>query len=230
MLKALLGQYVSTKERNHNETRNHPKTAESPPTEAHAIKTALRLAPHPLRHSCQVLAIKTHQISCLVMQHVAQERTWPPVSERGGGISGILHRNDVTARGKGSGDAWDVSARDQLGESPDTKRLDPMSQEGKPGMLEGKIGLQHEVDGRSGKSSRYSRDCSGACDGSQMEEYHTRDATQGCLVQQMVRRINIWERVHCRWCDWYDTAQLKFGWRTGRVGKQSSRGILFIIC
>ena len=34
-------------------------------------------------------------------------------------------------RGKGSGDAWDVSVRDQMGGGPDAKRLDLMSREEK---------------------------------------------------------------------------------------------------
>lgn len=37
----------------------------------------------------------------------------------------------MTARGKGSGDAWGESVRDQLGGSPDATRLDLMSREEK---------------------------------------------------------------------------------------------------
>ena len=41
----------------------------------------------------------------------------------------ILHRINVTARGKGSGDAWGVSVRDQLGGGPKTARLDLLRRE-----------------------------------------------------------------------------------------------------
>ena len=46
-----------------------------------------------------------------------------------GVVPGILHRINVTARGKGSGDAWGVSVRDQLGGGPETTRLDLLSRE-----------------------------------------------------------------------------------------------------
>ena len=46
-------------------------------------------------------------------------------------VPGILHKINVTARGKGSGDAWGESVRDQLGGSPDATRLDLMSTEEK---------------------------------------------------------------------------------------------------
>ena len=45
--------------------------------------------------------------------------------------SGILYKINVTARGKGSGDAWGVSVRDQLGGSPEATRLDLLSREEK---------------------------------------------------------------------------------------------------
>ena len=48
-----------------------------------------------------------------------------------GVVPGILHRINVTARGKGSGDAWGMSVRDQLGGIPEAVRLDLMSQEEK---------------------------------------------------------------------------------------------------
>ncbi|MBI1658899.1 MAG: hypothetical protein IS632_09060, partial [Thaumarchaeota archaeon] len=41
-----------------------------------------------------------------------------------GVVPGILHRINATARGKGSGDAWGVSVRDQLGGGPEATRLD----------------------------------------------------------------------------------------------------------
>ncbi len=44
---------------------------------------------------------------------------------------GIMHKINATARGKGSGDAWGVSVRDQLGGSPDATRLDLMDREEK---------------------------------------------------------------------------------------------------
>ena len=44
---------------------------------------------------------------------------------------GILHTINVTARGKGSGDAWGISVRDQLGGSPDATRLDLMDRKEK---------------------------------------------------------------------------------------------------
>ena len=46
-----------------------------------------------------------------------------------GVVPGILHRTNVTARGKGSGDAWGVSVRDQLGGGPESTRLDLLSLE-----------------------------------------------------------------------------------------------------
>ena len=46
-------------------------------------------------------------------------------------VPGILHKINVTARGKGSGDAWGESVRDQLGGNPDATRLDLMSREEK---------------------------------------------------------------------------------------------------
>ena len=42
-----------------------------------------------------------------------------------------MHTINVTGRGKGSGDAWGLSVRDQLGGRPDAKRLDLMSREEK---------------------------------------------------------------------------------------------------
>ena len=48
-----------------------------------------------------------------------------------GVVPGILHRINVTARGKGSGDAWGVSVRDQLGGGPEATRLDLLSREEK---------------------------------------------------------------------------------------------------
>ena len=48
-----------------------------------------------------------------------------------GVVPGILHRINVTARGKGSGDAWGVSVRGQLGGGPETTRLDLLSREEK---------------------------------------------------------------------------------------------------
>ena len=48
-----------------------------------------------------------------------------------GQMSGILDRINVTARGKGSGDAWGISVRDQLGGNPEATRLDLLSQEEK---------------------------------------------------------------------------------------------------
>ena len=50
---------------------------------------------------------------------------------RAGITPGIMHTVNVTGRGKGSGDAWGLSVRDQLGASPNAKRLDLMSQEEK---------------------------------------------------------------------------------------------------
>ena len=60
--------------------------------------------------------------------------------ERAGVVPGILHRINLTARGKGSIDARGVSVRDQLGGSPEATRLDPAEpggEEGEPGLLEG---------------------------------------------------------------------------------------------
>ena len=48
-----------------------------------------------------------------------------------GVIPGILHRINVTARGRGSGDAWGISVRDHRGGSPGATRLDLLSQEEK---------------------------------------------------------------------------------------------------
>ena len=48
-----------------------------------------------------------------------------------GAVPGILHRINVTARGKGSGYAWGVSVRDQLGGDPEATRLDLLSREEK---------------------------------------------------------------------------------------------------
>ncbi len=42
-----------------------------------------------------------------------------------------MHKINATARGKGSGDTWGVSVRDQLGGSPDATRLDLMDREEK---------------------------------------------------------------------------------------------------
>ena len=50
---------------------------------------------------------------------------------RAGIVPGILHRINVTARGKGSGDAWGVSVRDQLGGGSGATRLDLLSREEK---------------------------------------------------------------------------------------------------
>ena len=50
---------------------------------------------------------------------------------RAGITPGIMHTVNVTGRGKGSGDAWGLSVRDQLGASPNAKRLDLMSREEK---------------------------------------------------------------------------------------------------
>ena len=50
---------------------------------------------------------------------------------RAGVAPGILHKINVVARGKGSGDAWGESVRDQLGGGPDATRLDLMSMEEK---------------------------------------------------------------------------------------------------
>lgn len=50
---------------------------------------------------------------------------------RAGMAPGILHKINVTARGKGSGDAWGESVRDQLGGGPDAARLDLMDGEEK---------------------------------------------------------------------------------------------------
>ena len=44
-------------------------------------------------------------------------------------VLGTLHRINVTARGKGSGDAWGVSVRDQMGGGPETARLDLLNRE-----------------------------------------------------------------------------------------------------
>ena len=46
-----------------------------------------------------------------------------------GRVPGILLRINVTARGKGSGDAWSVSVRDQLEGSPKATRLDLLGRE-----------------------------------------------------------------------------------------------------
>ncbi len=50
---------------------------------------------------------------------------------RAGVTPGIAHTVNVTARGKGSGDAWGISVRDQMGGSPDATRLDLMDREEK---------------------------------------------------------------------------------------------------
>ena len=50
---------------------------------------------------------------------------------RAGVVPGILHRINVTARNRGSGDAWGISVRDQLGGSPEATRLDLLSREEK---------------------------------------------------------------------------------------------------
>ena len=48
---------------------------------------------------------------------------------RAGVTPGIMHKINVTARGRGSGDAWGESVRDQLGGSPDATRLDLVGRE-----------------------------------------------------------------------------------------------------
>ena len=131
MLKALLGQYVSAKESSQSKIHNHSKTAEFPPTEATAIP----------RHKNR-LASGISPFASLVSDSGDQDPSDPmlgdaayisrenvAVCKQAGMTLGILHRNDVTMRGKGSGDTWSVSARERLGESPDAKRLDPMSRE-----------------------------------------------------------------------------------------------------
>ena len=50
---------------------------------------------------------------------------------RAGVVPGILHRINVTARNKGSGDAWGISVRDQLGGCPEATRPDLLSREEK---------------------------------------------------------------------------------------------------
>ena len=50
---------------------------------------------------------------------------------RAGVTPGIAHTINVTARGRGSGDAWGISVRDQMGGSPDATRLDLMGREEK---------------------------------------------------------------------------------------------------
>ena len=159
MFKALLGQYVSTKkESSHSETHNHSKTAESPPTEATAgeksshsethnhSKTAESPPTEATSNPCckNHLASGTSPFTSLLSGSGDQDksdlmlgdaaygsRENVAACEQAGMTSGILHKTNVTARGKGSGDAWGVSVRDQLGGSPDAKRLDLMSQEEK---------------------------------------------------------------------------------------------------
>ncbi len=50
---------------------------------------------------------------------------------RVGMVPGIMHTINVTARGKGSGDAWGVSVRNQMGGSPEATHLNLMSREEK---------------------------------------------------------------------------------------------------
>ncbi len=59
-----------------------------------------------------------------------------------------MHKINVIARGKGSGDAWGASVMDQLDGSPDATRLDLMDKEEKrePGILEGPDRLRSQVD------------------------------------------------------------------------------------
>ena len=134
MFKALLGQYVSTKkESSHSETHNHSKTAESPPTEATSnpcCKNHLASGTSPF--TSLLSGSGDQDKSDLMLGDAAYgSRENVAACEQAGMTSGILHKTNVTARGKGSGDAWGVSVRDQLGGSPDAKRLDLMSQEEK---------------------------------------------------------------------------------------------------
>ena len=71
-------------------------------------------------------------ISYTEVPHTVRGTTWPCARVRVWfRASCILHRINVTARGKGSGDAWGVSVRDQLGGSPEATRLDLLSREEK---------------------------------------------------------------------------------------------------
>ncbi len=57
-----------------------------------------------------------------------------------------MHKINVIARNKGSGDAWGASVRDQLGGSPDATRLDLMDREEKMGnqaYWKARIGYNH---------------------------------------------------------------------------------------
>ena len=51
----------------------------------------------------------------------------------------MLHKINVTSRGKGSGTTWGISIRDQLGGNRQTARVDTLSREEKreSGVLEG---------------------------------------------------------------------------------------------
>ena len=113
MLKALLGQYVSTKKSSHSETRNHSKTAESPQAEA----TGSQLYKNRLASGISLLASllsgsgdqDTSDLMFGDAAYISRENV--AACKQAGMMSSILHRNDVTARGKGSGDAWCVSVR-----------------------------------------------------------------------------------------------------------------------
>ena len=79
---------------------------------------------------------------------------------REGVVPGILHRINVTARNKGSGDAWGVSVRDQLGGGPRGHAAgpaEPGGEEGEPNLLEGQDRIQHEMGGRGSAFSIFKR-------------------------------------------------------------------------
>ena len=107
MFKALFGQYVSAKESSHSETHNHSKTAESPPTETTASPRHKNRLASGISFFASLLSGPDDQDTSDLMFGDATYGSRKNVAacKQTGMTSGILHRNDVTARGKGSGDA-----------------------------------------------------------------------------------------------------------------------------
>ena len=106
MFKALLGQYVSTKESSHSETHNHSKTAESPDGSPASQHYKNRLASDISPFASPLSGSGDQGTSDLMFGDAAYgSRENVAACEQAGMTLGNLHRNDVTARGKGSGDA-----------------------------------------------------------------------------------------------------------------------------
>ena len=218
-------QYVS-KESSHSETRSHSKTVESPPTEATGSQLYKNRLASGISPFAPLLSGSGDQDTSDLMFGDAAYGSRENVAacKQAGMTSGILHRNDVTARGKGSGDAWGVSVRERLRESPDAKRLDPMSQEErKKNQTYWKARLGYNMRWVvEGVFSLFKR-----LFGEHVTALKWENINQEILLK--VALYNKWrdESISGSRCIVDDVICIvlpsKFGWRTGRVRKQGSK-------